>query len=263
MMKNKAKACIRAEFSGPVKPCAKAEVELRAIWWKPEKRPLKGTVIYLHSGDFRRGTPEEVDAFAPQICARDLAVLSVSYRLGGLAADLSPEMAELHEALNREAGPAPQGLAPHLHGPAAFCAIEDVRDMINLAASNEAIGGLGRVALLGQGGGAIVALALASIPALTAALAPPLAGVLSLSGAMPFLDQVDPRQGPPVLWLHGAADDEIAAHSARRFAEVAADRPQPSAVYLSEGAAQGMDLLAQDGGAALLWDFAEAVISGG
>lgn len=261
--------CLRKEFFGPIKPCAGGEFQLRLVIWEPEQGPIKGSIAYLHPGAFRAGNADGVDGLAPEICARGMRAISIAYRLGGQAEDLRSESRAIMEQLyGAMRGKDFQGLMPRLRDAACFCAIEDAIDLLNLAGAAEEIGPLGPLVLFGDSAGGIASLSIVTTPALKAQLVPDVAAVMSLSGALPFLEAVDPRQGPPVYWLHCAGDRKVSSQSALAMAALAHERAQPTEVHLLRGVAHGWFMFARGlvpfadpkSPFSIFWDYAEARI---
>lgn len=261
----------RLVFQGPEKSCGDETTRLKAVFWRPKDQPVKGTIVYLHPGAFRSGTPEGVDDFARQICARGMGALSLGYRLGGGEADLSAGTRQVFDALAAAAGPQTQGLSPRLRGVSAFCAIEDVIDMLNATAKTEALGDLGPLILFGDSAGGIAALTILGTPDLRARCAVDIHGAMILSGAMPYFDITDPKSGPPILWYHCEHDPKVSAQSAQAMAEIADQRAQPTSVHVVPGRAHGWFMFkrklvpdAPDAQPfALFWDWAEARFDAG
>ncbi|MDP2080149.1 MAG: carboxylesterase family protein [Pseudotabrizicola sp.] len=187
----------------------------------------RAVVIYAHGGGFTKGSRKETTAvaLAAQLAPLGIAVVSVSYRLGGTLRDLDAgDRARMRRMM---AASARFGLRLHarLYGPAFACALLDLGQAVaalRTGAVAPDVKGL-PITILGMSAGGIAALSLAHPPRVWAGrLAQPDA-VLAVSAAMVQPWCLRPG-GPPCVMLHGPVDRIISPQDARLAATTAQDR---------------------------------------
>lgn len=187
---------------------------------------VKGVIVYAHGGGFRKGDRKDpvVPRLIPSITARNLALVSVGYRLGAMLSDLPPAMQDTVVTMQRASRQAGLALSRNLYGAAFVAALWDVSAAIAALRQGQIdprLAGL-PVTLLGNSAGGIIALSLAHPPRVWAHRLHGPDAVFAVSAAM-----VQPwcigAKGPPCRILIGRTDRIVPPDDAR-LAKIAADK---------------------------------------
>lgn len=182
-------------------------------------------VIYLHSGDFTKGSKDAGSYYSKVITAQGFALVSVGYRLAGDKPMLSP--ATLSFIAN--AGVVPELSALHDNSKqgwtlkAYFAAIEDVHQALSWIKAKGADKGLdpSQVVLWGSSAGAITALNVGyGSDQMDLQPAVPIAGVVDFWGALGPVFHLDKGE-PPLFITHGERDQVVDFADSPRLAAAA------------------------------------------
>lgn len=186
--------------------------------------PPRAVILYLHGGGFRKGARRgpEVDALAPVVESKGIALAAADYRLNTGLDAFSPDDQRVITSIQRRAAARGSGIARALCGPAFAAAIFDASAAIRALRAGQVTpltAGL-PIVILGLSAGGIAGLALAHPPAEWAARLHFPDAVMAVSAAVVMPWRLAPGR-PPCRMLNSAMDRIIPIANPRRAASIA------------------------------------------